>query len=76
MFSKKQEFLLSAFASYIRQTTIATKRAVLQAYEDYPEIAEKFLRYFDLNIIRLWPQKKPMSNWKKKLTRNCRKIRR
>ena len=50
MFSKRQEFLLSAFASYIRQTTIATKRAVLQAYQDYPDIAEKFLQYFDLKF--------------------------
>ncbi|MBO4644528.1 MAG: NAD-glutamate dehydrogenase, partial [Alphaproteobacteria bacterium] len=58
MFSKRQEFLLSAFASYIRQTTIATKRAVLQAYEDYPEIAEKFLRYFDLKFNPALAEKK------------------
>lgn len=50
MFSPRQEFLLSAFASYIRQTTIATKRAVLQAYQDHPEFAEKFLQYFDLKF--------------------------
>lgn len=47
MFSQRQEFLLGAFASYVRQTTIATKKAVLQAYQDYPKITEKFLRYFD-----------------------------
>ncbi|MBR1777356.1 MAG: NAD-glutamate dehydrogenase [Alphaproteobacteria bacterium] len=50
MFSPRQEFLLSAFASYVRQTTIATKRAVLQAYQDHPDFAEKFLRYFDLKF--------------------------
>lgn len=50
MFSKRQEFLLNAFASYVRQTTIATKRAVLQAYQDHPEIAAMFLQYFDLKF--------------------------
>ena len=50
MFSEREEFLLSAFASYVRQTTIATKKAVLQAYEDHPDFAEKFLRYFDLKF--------------------------
>ena len=50
MFSPRQEFLLSAFASYVRQTTIATKRAVLQAYQDHPDFAEKFLQYFDLKF--------------------------
>lgn len=50
MFSQRQEFLLDAFASYIRQTTIATKRAVLQAYQDHPEFAEKFVQYFDLKF--------------------------
>lgn len=50
MLFKRQDFLLSAFASYIRQTAIATKRAVLQAYQENPEITEKFLRYFDLKF--------------------------
>lgn len=47
MLFQRQDFLLSAIASYIRQTAIATKRAVLQAYEENPEITEKFLQYFD-----------------------------
>ena len=50
MIFKRQDFLLSALASYIRQTTIATKRAVLQAYQENPEITEKFLQYFDLKF--------------------------
>ncbi len=47
MLFNRQDFLLNAFASYVRQTTIATKRAVLQAYRENPEITEMFLRYFD-----------------------------
>ncbi len=47
MILERQDFLLSALASYIRQTTIATKRAVLQAYQENPEITEKMLSYFD-----------------------------
>lgn len=50
MLFKRQDFLLSALASYIRQTAIATKRAVLQAYQENPEITEKFLQYFDLKF--------------------------
>lgn len=50
MLFKRQDFLLSALASYIRQTAIATKRAVLQAYQENPEITEKFLLYFDLKF--------------------------
>lgn len=50
MLSVRKDFLLNAFASYVRQTTIATKGAVIQAYQENPEIAEKFLQYFDLKF--------------------------
>ena len=50
MLFKRQDFLLGALASYIRQTSIATKRAVLQAYQENPEMTEKFLQYFDLKF--------------------------
>lgn len=42
----QKEFLLNAFASYIRQTTIATKGAVMEAYRDYPDLTEELLSYF------------------------------
>lgn len=42
----QKEFLLNAFASYIRQTAIATKGAVTEAYRDHPELTEKLLAYF------------------------------
>lgn len=47
MLSVRKDFLLNAFASYVRQTTIATKGAVIQAYQENPEITEKLLQYFD-----------------------------
>lgn len=43
---KNREFLLDAFASYIRQTTIATKDAVLQAFDENPAVADLFVKYF------------------------------
>lgn len=42
----QKEFLLNAFASYIRQTLIATKGAVTEAYRDHPELTEELLAYF------------------------------
>lgn len=50
MLFNRQDFLLNAWASYVRQTAIATKRAVLQAYQENPEMTEDFLRYFDLKF--------------------------
>lgn len=50
MLSVRKDFLLNAFASYVRQTTIATKGAVVQAYQENPEITEKFIQYFDLKF--------------------------
>ncbi|MCQ2914038.1 MAG: NAD-glutamate dehydrogenase [Alphaproteobacteria bacterium] len=43
---KTREFLLDAFASYIRQTTIATKDAVLQAFNENSSVADLFIEYF------------------------------
>lgn len=43
----QKEFLLNAFASYIRQTTIATKGAVMEAYAAHPELTQDLLAYFE-----------------------------
>ena len=56
MLFKRQDFLLNALASYIRQTAIATKRAVLQAYQENPELTDKLVQYFDLKFN---PEKAP-----------------
>ena len=47
MTALRKDFLLNAWASYIRQTTIATKDAVMDAFSRAPDITEKFLEYFD-----------------------------
>lgn len=56
MNSLRKDFLLDALASYVRQTTIATKGAVLEGYRDNPEIADAFLMYFDAKFN---PEKQP-----------------
>lgn len=50
MLSVREDFLLNAFASYVRQTTIATKGAVIQAYQENPEITTELLEYFDIKF--------------------------
>lgn len=59
MNSLRKDFLLDALASYVRQTTIATKGAVLEGYRDNPEIADAFVMYFDAKFN---PEKQPAQN--------------
>ena len=47
MIALRKDFLLNAWASYIRQTTVATKDAVMEAFSHAPEITEELLGYFD-----------------------------
>ena len=47
MTALSKDFLLNAWASYIRQTTVATKDAVMEAFSHAPEITEELLGYFD-----------------------------
>lgn len=54
----QKEFLLNAFASYIRQTTIATKGAVMEAYRDYPDLTEELLAYFSMKFDPDTPSQK------------------
>ena len=62
MISPRKNFLLNAFASYVRQTTVATKGAVLEGYRENPEITDDFLRYFDEKFN---PEKKKTENLNK-----------
>lgn len=47
MTALRKDFVLNALASYIRQTTIATKGAVMEAYEQNPAVADMLAGYFD-----------------------------
>ena len=47
MTALRKDFVLNALASYIRQTTIATKGAVLEAYGQNPAVADMLADYFD-----------------------------
>ncbi len=47
MTALRKDFVLNALASYIRQTTIATKGAVMEAYEQNPAVADMLADYFD-----------------------------
>lgn len=47
MTALRKDFVLNALASYIRQTTIATKGAVMEAYEQNPAVADMLAEYFD-----------------------------
>ena len=47
MTALRKDFVLNALASCIRQTTIATKGAVLEAYGQNPAVADMLADYFD-----------------------------
>lgn len=47
MTALRKDFVFNALASYIRQTTIATKGAVMEAYEQNPAVADMLADYFD-----------------------------
>lgn len=73
----QKEFLLNAFASYIRQTTIATKGAVMEAYRDYPDLTEELLSYFSMKFDPDALSSKPeLEKREAEILEKCRRTRR